>query len=120
MDQSYFCNANWFHVLLFYWHLYANFEMSHLATLESALKCAIILSYRPPIPLAKPTPNSFKSAPKITSSKPPKSPLISYKQPLKFVLKYSPKSAPSKSPNSSTFCPHAAPKSPLIEPLIQS
>jgi hypothetical protein len=62
-------------------HLYANFEMSHLATLESVLKCAIILSYHPPIPLAKPTPNSFKSAPKITPSKPPNSPPISYKQP---------------------------------------
>jgi hypothetical protein len=44
--------------------------MSNLTTLESALKCAIILSYHPPIPLAKPTPNSFKSAPKITSSTP--------------------------------------------------
>jgi len=93
--------------------------MSHLTTLESALKCAIILSYHPPIPLAKPTPNSFKSAPKITSSTPPNSPPISYKQPLKSVLKNSPKSAPSKPPNSSPFCPHAAPKSALIQPLIQ-
>jgi hypothetical protein len=57
-------------------HLYANFEMRHLATLESVLKCAIILSYHPPIPLAKPTLNSFKSAPKITPSKPPNSPLF--------------------------------------------
>jgi hypothetical protein len=57
-------------------HLYANFEMSHLVTLESVLKCAIILSYHPSIPLAKPTPNSFKSAPKITPSKPPNSPPI--------------------------------------------
>ncbi len=99
---------------MFYWfmHLYADFEMSLLASLESVLKCVITLSYHPSIPLAKPTPNGFKSA--------PNSPPISYKQPLKSVFKHSPKSAPSKSPNSSPLCPHAAPQSALIQPLIQS
>jgi len=111
MDQNYFFNANWFHVLLFYWHLYGNFEMSYLTTLESALKCAIILSYHPPIPLAKPTPNSFKSAPKITSSTPPNSPPISYKQPLKSVFKNSPTSAPFKT---SQFIPFPATCNPQI------
>jgi hypothetical protein len=107
---------------MFYWfmHLYADFEMSLLASLESVLKCVITLSYHPSIPLAKPTPNGFKSAPNITPSKAPNSPPISYKQPLKSVFKHSPKSAPSKSPNSSPLCPHAAPQSALIQPLIQS
>jgi hypothetical protein len=74
-------------------HLYANFEMRHLATLESVLKCAIILSYHPPIPLAKPTPISYSPS---------------------NLFKKNPKSAPSKSPNPSPLCPHAAPKSALI------